>query len=434
MRHLSVFSMLSLFSSGLTSSRRCFGIRYGFTGEFGIDATDTGLGIGQIQWDISPSREHRFIFDAECFGHDNTRLEIMAFQWEFPLFANYSCVREQESGSVVVGRRDIGRTPGLAYCDSRPEFFLIPDCVFVPSKGYSAARSFFADNRVAWQDRRSTAFWRGATTGMPSRHGDWASLPRIKLCEISRQHENTGLLDAGISAIVQFTSQSVAEEITKSGLMRGFVPWQKWNHQDLIDIDGNSSPWSNLFQRLLTASTVLKVESISGYRQWYYDKLMPWRNYVPVAPDMWDLIDKIKWLRLHDSAARMIGQRGFELAEELSYERELSRSVPVVSSAFRYFSGRYDNPSPCGTAGGAFQLAHLSRLEPLHWVWRVDWRDAGFGGSRELGYDLNRYASDGVDAHGPPPILAWNPCVRRIANYRQSAATRFGASWLRDTR
>ncbi len=65
--------------------------RYGFTGEFGIDATDTGLGIGQIQWDISPSREHRFIFDAECFGHDNTRLEIMAFQWEFPLFANYSC-------------------------------------------------------------------------------------------------------------------------------------------------------------------------------------------------------------------------------------------------------------------------------------------------------------------------------------------------------
>ena len=207
--------------------------KYGFTGQFEIDATDTGLGIGQIQWDISPSREHRFIFDAECFGHDNTRLEIMAFQWEFPLFANYSCAREQESGSVVVGRRDIGRTPGLAYCDSRPEFFLIPDCVFVPSKGYSAARSFFADNRVAWQDRRSTAFWRGATTGMPSRHGDWASLPRIKLCEISRQHENTELLDAGISAIVQFTSQSVAEEITKSGLMRGFVPWQKWKSDQL---------------------------------------------------------------------------------------------------------------------------------------------------------------------------------------------------------
>jgi hypothetical protein len=323
--------------------------RYGFTGHFDIEAGDMDLKVGQVQWEISAARHHKFTFDTAGFNYDNTRLEILAFQWIFPMLAHYSKSDDQENGKVILDRADVGRTPGLTYCDSRPDFFLVPDCIYVPSRGYAYARTHFKDNFVPWDARLATAFWRGATTGGPAKPGDWTSLPRIRLCQISRQYQGTGLIDAGISSVVQFGDPRIAEEIKKAGLVAGFVSWRDWiKYKYLIDIDGNSSPWSNLFQRLLTGSVVLKVESAKGFRQWYYDKLVPWENYVPVATDMWDLVDKIRWLQRHEAAARRIGSRGFELAMELSYERELDRSVHVISSAFKYFGGRASTPSPCG--------------------------------------------------------------------------------------
>ena len=115
--------------------------RYGFSGEFQIEAESVGLEVGQVQWEISPTRHHKFTFDVAGFNYDNTRLEILAFQWAFPMLAHYSEGEWQENGKVILDRADVGRTPGLAYCDSRPDFFLVPDCVFVPSKGYAYARS-----------------------------------------------------------------------------------------------------------------------------------------------------------------------------------------------------------------------------------------------------------------------------------------------------
>lgn len=132
-------------------------------------------------------------------------------------------------------------------------------------------------------------------------------------------------------------------------MFKGFVPWQDWsNYKFLIEIDGNCNSWSNLFQRLLTGSAVLRVELPRGLQQWFYDELLPWRNYVPIAPDMSDLMDKIGWLVRNDTAAKRIGQAGLALAEHLTYEREIARSAEVISAAFRYFDGRTDLATPFG--------------------------------------------------------------------------------------
>jgi len=40
--------------------------------------------------------------------------------------------------------------------------------------------------------------------------------------------------------------------------------------------------------------------------QWFYDELVPWEHYVPVAHDLSDLFEKIDWLREHDDEARKI--------------------------------------------------------------------------------------------------------------------------------
>jgi hypothetical protein len=269
--------------------------------------------------------------------------------WAFPMFAHYAAQRQGETGSVLINQFDIGVRPGLAYCDNRPNYFLVPDLIFVSSGGYRYARKFFAENSIPWTDRRPVAFWRGATTGPKTGPRDWRSLARIELCQIARRHEGTGLIDAGISSVVAFADSTVADEIEAAGLMKGFVPWQEWgNYKYHIDIDGNSCPYSNLFQRLLTGSPVLKVQSQRCLIQWYYDRLVPWENHVPIAPDMSDLMDKIRWLDRHQSVAVRIGLNGQRLAEELSYEREIERSVPVISAAFRYFRDQTEDATPFG--------------------------------------------------------------------------------------
>src|SRR5947207_9703640 len=126
------------------------------------------------------------------------------------------------------------------------------------------------------------------------------------------------------------------------------TPWP--GARSHLVIDGNSSPWSNLFQQLLTGSTVLKVESTRGLVQWYYDELRPWHNFVPIAPDISDLVDKVKWLNRNDRVAEAIGCRGFDLAKRLSYAREIARSVPTISAAIRDFTGLRGASGPYGRA------------------------------------------------------------------------------------
>ncbi len=61
----------------------------------------------------------------------------------------------------------------------------------------------------------------------------------------------------------------------------------------LIDIRGNS--WADRTKILLQLGRpVLMVDRI--YKEWYFDDLIPMKHYVPIKPDLSDLIEKIKYL------------------------------------------------------------------------------------------------------------------------------------------
>jgi hypothetical protein len=311
---------------------------FGFECPITLKFIDSKIGVGRVQWDISETREHTFLFDAEGLRRDTTRNECLNFYWIFRLLAHYAKQREQEPGSTFLYYNDISPAPGLAYCGSKPEDFLVPDGIFVSSLGYEAFKTTVARKHVPWQDRKAVAFWRGATTGLRPGARDWRALGRIKLCEIAQANDRGGLFDVGISGVAQFSDADIIQEILDTGFVRGPVPAVDWGqYKYLIDIDGNASAFAGLYQRLLTGSPVLKVDSNKALMQWFYWELIPWHNYVPVAPDMWDLADKVRWLNKNDSIAEKIGMNGRALAEAMTFERELSRSVPVISSAFRYF-------------------------------------------------------------------------------------------------
>ena len=101
--------------------------------------------------------------------------------------------------------------------------------------------------------------------------------------------------------------------------MRDFVPVHNLNrYRAHIDIDGRTNSWPGFFQKLLSGSPVLKVQSARRYRQWYYDRLRPWEHYVPVASDLTDLVDKAIWLLENDAQAQRIGLAGRAVADDMT--------------------------------------------------------------------------------------------------------------------
>ena len=158
------------------------------------------------------------------------------------------------------------------------------------------------------------------------------------------------LMDLGISKISQVANpDNVRAELESVGLFREYVPSPQFNrYRYQIDIDGNTNSWPGLLMKLLTGSPVLKVASPRDYRQWYYNQLVPWHNFVPVAADMSDLADKVQWLIANDDIGQRIGAAGRALGKSLDFAGELRRACPTITAALRRF-GFERGSSDCGS-------------------------------------------------------------------------------------
>jgi hypothetical protein len=217
----------------------------------------------------------------------------------------------------------------VAPSDYRPDVFLVPDSLFILRKGYITERAVFGRQSTRWRDRAPIAFWRGSTAGHKGK--GWKALPRIRLCKLSLAHPD--VLDAAITHIVQMSDDERTEIETCLPVMPR-IPESHFDRYRLhIDVDGNSSSWPGLFIKLLSGSPVLKLASEQGWRQWYYDRLIPWANFVPVESDMFDLIEKARWLLAHDGVAERIGAAGRALADTMTYEVEVRAAVSTIAAA-----------------------------------------------------------------------------------------------------
>jgi Glycosyl transferase family 90 len=225
-----------------------------------------------IRWEVRDKDHSKIWFDSKLCQSWAVELVTQRVVSIMPLLISYRDYEGISVGSLFVNLGDGCSVPGLAFCGNRPNFFLIPDMAFVSERGYEGMRSEGRTDTIPWSQRRPVSFWRGGTSGRPTDLSlGWRSLPRVRLCEIGREHPD--ILDAGITHVAQMSAES-DRELRDSGIMRPFVraaEFTKFKYQ--IDIDGNSNSWSGLFQKLLSGNPVLKVTSPYGYRQWYYDRL-----------------------------------------------------------------------------------------------------------------------------------------------------------------
>lgn len=311
---------------------------------FGVSVyVDATIDIEVLKWNIESKSRCRILLN-DIYGHPEVDAPlrkhalIKRFFETLPLLAAYRDAEGLTTGSVLINIGDFGRVPGLVFSENRPDYFLVPDINFLATLGYRKARHVDPYQIVPWSARAPVALWRGATTGMVEREiPEWRSLPRVVLCQIGLQHPD--LIDAGITDIVQVHDAQDIADIQRTVPIKPFsdsTRFSEFKYQ--IDIDGNSNSWPGLFLKLLTGSPVLKVASQCGYRQWYYDRLLPWVNFVPVQADMSDLIEKIRWLRQHDGTAQEIGRAGHALAMSLQYETELVAAGRTITDAIRHVS------------------------------------------------------------------------------------------------
>ena len=291
---------------------------------FDSDTSDAPAEVVQFQ---VQGMEMRFKFSRALFDLPTSHISLSRWCAIFGLFDAFMKSSSRIDGSVTVNLGDRGSQPGLAFCDNRKGYYLIPDAHYMAQQQDNDVRQDFRSQSIPWEDRTAVAFWRGSTTGNAIDPAlGWRSLPRVRLCEIAS--ESPEIIDAGITDVAQIYSAAAHDELKARNLLRARVKpsiYQRYRYQ--IDIDGNTNSWDGFFMRLLTGSAVLKVASRDNFEQWYYNRLKPWVNFVPVDAEMSDLIEKVTWLRANDDKARRIGEAGRDLAETLMQPEELGRAA-----------------------------------------------------------------------------------------------------------
>jgi hypothetical protein len=161
---------------------------------------------------------------------------------------------------------------------------------------------------------------------------DPSLIQRTRLCLLGR-----GIPDADfkLSRVVQSHDVEDQERLGRAGILAESIDSATWRARRFaLDIDGNSNAWSNLFTRLLLGCCVIKIGSPRGFRQWYYDQLVPFESFVPVRADLSDLRERLEWCRTHDLECRAIAAAGQALALRLTLASERGAAVERINRAF----------------------------------------------------------------------------------------------------
>lgn len=255
--------------------------------------------------------------------------------------------------AVIAGAPQLARTeiradfsdgkdsgPGLlSFCSRVDGAVLIPDHMFINTRGYAVERAQARANTSDWFARSDTIVWRGTTTGKgiiskPQMSVDDPELiPRVRLCLALKGVRGTDVRINNIAQSDDGTGDLL--NLARAGIFGNYIATVFWHgFRYAIDIDGNSNAWSNLFMRLLLGCCVIKVASAGGWRQWYYDELKPFEHYVPVKADFSDLHDTIAWCRAHPEACHDIAARGQAFALARDYDTEMAAARARVSAAY----------------------------------------------------------------------------------------------------
>jgi len=163
-----------------------------------------------------------------------------------------------------------------------------------------------------FRSRIPKLFWRGSSTGSAFMRtiADLAKNPRVHACLMIAKHGGGGA-DCKISALQQIEpgiSKEAVAFLKENGVWGQRVSEDDFGkYQMYLDIKGNASA-GGTFRKFLLGNLIFKVAS---RRELLYDRhLTPWTDYIPVAADISDVGEKIRWVAENPDQAATIAFSG----------------------------------------------------------------------------------------------------------------------------
>ncbi|WP_421701768.1 glycosyl transferase family 90 [Aliiroseovarius sp.] len=227
-----------------------------------------------------------------------------------------------ETLSISLSDGDQPSLADYAFSAFDPARGLLPDSYFFRRRGYLRMRHHALAKAVPWNEREEGVIWRGSVNGQ----GLYSLLPEMVDHPGVKQRLRLALKARDLDGIdMRFVVGEGTDRaaLEAAGLLGDRVPPGGWRRRKFaLDVDGYSNAWSNLIERFHLGCCVLKVDSEYGFRQWYYDRLVPFETHVPVKADLSDLEEKLDWIRANDVQCRNIAANGQALARSLDFESQ----------------------------------------------------------------------------------------------------------------
>ena len=190
----------------------------------------------------------------------------------------------------------------------------------------TSTRQYEGDFSRPWNERISTAVFRGGSTGCGV---TIETNPRLKVSYLSKitkpDVDGIKLLNAGITDWNLRPRKIKGEEYLKTieistlpfDKVDKLTPEQQTQFKYIVHIDGHVSAF-RLSLELNMGSVILIVNS--NYKMWYKHLIKPYVHYIPVKADLSDLIDMIKWCKMNDDKCVEIVKNA-----KLFYKKYLSK-------------------------------------------------------------------------------------------------------------
>ncbi|KAJ6579157.1 glycosyl transferase family 90-domain-containing protein [Mycena vulgaris] len=169
----------------------------------------------------------------------------------------------------------------------------------------------YPDN-IPWEDKLPQIYWRGMSNGGQIVGGNFHAFPRFKLIDLGRAHPD--IMDV---AITRFAETLCLEGCDRAAVVTEYnITGEAEAREDMyqfkyaLDVDGTT--FSGRYLGLLRSGSLVFKATV--FEEYFNDWLRPYEHYVPVLPDLSDLVEKIEWANAHPEEARLIQQRGMQVA------------------------------------------------------------------------------------------------------------------------
>ncbi|KAF7314388.1 CAP10 domain-containing protein [Mycena kentingensis (nom. inval.)] len=175
--------------------------------------------------------------------------------------------------------------------------------------------SFSHANDIDWKDKKAKIYWRGMSNGGHILGQNFRKFPRFRLVDIARNHSD--LIDAKMT---RFAETHCTDDCDRDAIIKEYditgpqaAKEDVYQYRYLLDIDGNT--FSGRYIGLLRSGSL--VFKSTAFEEFFDDWLRPYEHYVPVLPDLSDLVDKVQWALDNEEEARRIQETGKLFAEEI---------------------------------------------------------------------------------------------------------------------